>query len=217
MPMPSEMATHLPDEESALWLERLRADGAAREAAIAELHELLLKASRFELARRRASLSHVRHGDLDDLAQQSADDALVAVIGKLGEFRGESRFTTWAYKFALLEAGVKVRRRAWQGREIPLEEEGWALLASTARAERGAEEAELLAAIREEIESSLGPRQREVLVAVALNDVPIDVLTERLQTNRGALYKNLHDARRKLRAALERRGFDLDLGRKEER
>jgi RNA polymerase sigma-70 factor (ECF subfamily) len=217
MPMPSETAAQLPDEESALWLRRLRAPGAERETALAALHDLLLRASRFEIGRRRASLSHVRRGDLEDLAQQSADDALVAVLAKLDGFRGESRFTTWAYKFALLEAGVKVRRRAWQGREIPLEEEGWAALAGGAQAERGAEDAELFAAIREEIERSLGPRQREVLVALALNDVPIDVLAERLDSNRGALYKNLHDARRKLRAALAARGFELDLDRKEGR
>ncbi len=217
MPMPSEISIQLPDDESALWQARLRAAGAEREAALAELHGLLLKASRFEIDRRRASLPHVRHGDLDDLAHQSADDALVALLGKLDQFRGDSRFTTWAYKFALLEAGVKVRRRAWQGREIPLEEEGWAALAVAAQAERGAEDAELFAAIREEIGRALGPRQREVLVAVVLNDVPIDVLAERLDSTRGALYKNLHDARRKLREALGRRGFDLDLGRQEER
>ncbi|MBS1880752.1 MAG: sigma-70 family RNA polymerase sigma factor [Actinobacteria bacterium] len=215
--MPSETAAQLLDEESALWLQQLRADGAERERALAELHELLLKASRFEIGRRRASLSHLRPGDHDDLAQQSADDALLAVLAKLDQFRGESRFTTWAYKFALLEAGVKVRRRAWQGREIPLEEEAWAELSGPTRTERGAEDAELFAAIREEVERSLGPRQREVLVAVALNDVPIDVLAERLDSTRGALYKNLHDARRKLRAALAARGFELDLDRKEER
>jgi RNA polymerase sigma-70 factor (ECF subfamily) len=211
MPMPSEMAAHLPDEGSAPWPVRLRAAGAERDAALAELHELLLKAARFEIGRRRASLPHVRPGDLDDLAHQSADDALVAVLAKLDDFRGASRFTTWAYKFALLEASVKVRRRAWQGREIPLEDEAWATLASAARAERGAEDAELFTAIREEIERCLGPRQREVLVALALNDVPIDVIAERLDTNRGTLYKNLHDARRKLREALALRGFDLDL------
>jgi len=202
MPRASETA-HLPDEETGLWLQRLRAEGADRQLALAELHDLLLRAARFEIGRRRASLSHLRGSDLDDLAQQSADDALVAVLAKLDQFRGESRFTTWVYKFALLEAGVKLRRRAWQGREIPLEEEGWATLAGTAQAERGAEDAETLAAIREEIERTLGPRQREILVAVTLNDVPIDVLAERLGSSRGALYKNLHDARRKLRAALD--------------
>lgn len=93
--------------------ERLRGDGPGRDRAVAELHALLLKAARFELDRRRDSLPHLRGEDREDLAQQSADDALLAVLRKLDEFRGESRFTTWAYKFALLEAGVKARRRAW--------------------------------------------------------------------------------------------------------
>ena len=178
------------------WVQRLRAGGAEEAAAVAELHALLLKAARFEIERRRAGLPHLRGGDHEDLAQQSADDALVALLGKLDQFRGESRFTTWAYKFALLEAGVKMRRRGWQGREIPLEEEAWSALAAPGgSAGRGAEEAELFGALREEIER-LTPRQREVLVAVALNGVPIDVLAERLGSTRGALYKNLHDARR---------------------
>src|SRR5215218_3984570 len=190
------------------WVERLRAEGPDQRAAVAELHALLLKAARFEIGRRSAAVSHLRGGDQEDLAQQAADDALMAVLRKLDEFRGESRFTTWAYKFALLEAAVKVRKRAWQGREIPLEDEAWGALADAgALAARGAENAELFAALREEIESSLSDRQREVLVAVALNGVPIDVLAERLGSTRGALYKSLHDARRKLRAALAARGF----------
>jgi RNA polymerase sigma-70 factor (ECF subfamily) len=192
------------------WVERLRAEGTEGRAAVAELHELLLKAARFEVGRRSAELPHLRGGDEEDLAHQAADDALMAVLRKLDDFRGESRFTTWAYKFALLEAAVKVRRRAWQGREIPLEDEAWTALSDAgAPAGRGAEDAELLRALREEIEGSLTPRQREVLVAVAINGVPIDVLCERLGATRGALYKNLHDARRKLRGALAARGFEV--------
>jgi RNA polymerase sigma-70 factor (ECF subfamily) len=209
-----------PGAESAsrLWLSRLRAGGAERDAAVAELHALLLRAARFEVGRRRASLPHLRGDDHDDLAQQSADDALLALLGKLDDFRGESRFTTWAYKFALLEAGVKVRRRAWQGREIPIADEAWSLLADRGQgAEHRAEDAELFAALREEIERCLSDRQREVLVAVTLNDVPIDVLAERLQSSRGALYKTLHDARRKLRQALAERGFEVGHDREEER
>jgi len=214
---PPESVSRPSEEDSRIWVQRLRAGGAARDAAVAELHELLLKAAHFELGRRGDLLPHLRGGDLEDLAQQSADDALVAVLRKLDDFRGESRFTTWAYKFALLEAAVKVRRRAWQGREIPLEEEAWSVLSdAAATAERRAEDGELFAALREEIEHCLSPRQREVLVAVALNDVPIDVLAERLGTTRGALYKSLHDARRKLRAAVGQRGFDLGAERKEE-
>src|SRR5690606_9261296 len=143
-----------------------------------------------------------RGDDFEDLAQQAADDALLAVLARLGDFRGESRFTTWVYKFGLLEAAVKVRRRAWQGREVPLEAQAWERLAAVAEEPgREAEYGELFAALREEI-AALTPRQRQVLLAVTLNDVPIDVLAERLQSTRGALYKTLHDARRKLRAAL---------------
>lgn len=213
MTIPSETATETSDARTAetnLWMRRLTGEGPEREAAVGELHALLLRAARFEIERRRVSLPHLRGGDLDDLAHQSAHDALVALLGKLDQFRGESRFTTWAYKFALLEAGVKMRRRAWQGRELPLEEQGWALLADTgSRPDRSAEEAELVAAVREEIDRSLSARQREVLIAVTLNDVPIDVLAERLGATRGALYKSLHDGRRKLRAALGERGFQI--------
>ncbi|MGH2974061.1 MAG: RNA polymerase sigma factor [Solirubrobacterales bacterium] len=207
---PAGKAAEAGEDASQLWLERLGATGPRREAAVVELHSLLLKAARFEVDRRRASLPHLRGGDQEDLAQQSADDALLAVLSKLGDFRGEARFTTWAYKFALLEAAVKVRRRAWQGREIPIAEEAWAVLADTASsAGAHAEDAELFGALREEIERALTERQREVLVAVTLNGVPIDVLAERLGTTRGALYKTLHDARRRLRAALARRGFGV--------
>jgi RNA polymerase sigma-70 factor (ECF subfamily) len=190
------------------WVEDLRAPGSRGQAAVTELHALLLKAARFEVGRRGGELAHLRGGDEEDLAQQAADDALMAVLRKLDDFRGESRFTTWAYKFALLEAAVKVRRRAWQGREVPLEDEAWATLADAGTRPGGAaERAELFAALREEIAGCLSDRQREVLVAVALNGVPIDVLAERLGASRGALYKNLHDARRKLRAALAARGL----------
>jgi RNA polymerase sigma-70 factor (ECF subfamily) len=215
--------TETPAETSALansqrLFERLAGPGGAtRDAAVAELHALLLKAARFEVDRRRAGLPHLRGDDHEDLAQQSADDALVAVLAKLDQFRGESRFTTWAYKFALLEAAVKVRRRAWQGREVPLEDAAWSTLSTaTAWAGRGAEDRELFAVLRGAIETDLSSRQREVLVAVALNDVPIDVLAERLGATRGALYKSLHDARRKLRAALRERGIELELDREEE-
>jgi len=215
------MPTPTPAEPTAAaaedWPNRLEAGAPRREEAIGELHALLLRAARFEIERRRAQLPHLRGDDWDDLAHQSADDALVALLGKLDQFRGESRFSTWAYKFALLEASVKVRRRAWQGREIPVEEEAWAALAGRDRTGKNVERMELLGALREEIEGSLSPRQREVLVAVALNDVPIDVLAERLQSTRGALYKTLHDARRKLRAALGARGFDTErLGEEEQ-
>ena len=106
------------DDESRAWLRDLRAEGAARDRAVARLHALLLRAARFETGRRRASHPHLR-GDLDDIAQEAADDALLAVLARLEDYRGLSRFTTWAYKFALYQASVKVRRRAWQGARFP--------------------------------------------------------------------------------------------------
>ena len=196
--------------DSSAWISALR-DPVERDRAIARLHELLLRAARFEVSRRRAALAHVRGEELDDLALQAADDALVAVLGKLDDYRGASRFTTWAYKFALLEAGVRLRRRAWQDREVVLEPEIWPLMADAGQGPEGQAEAnELMLAVTDSIDSCLTEHQREVLVALALNGVPLDVLTERLNTTRGALYKTLHDARRKLRAELATRGFALD-------
>ena len=130
----------------------------------------------------------------------------MAVLAKLDDFRGASRFTTWAYKFALLEAGVKLRRRAWQGREVVLAEESWmGFGAGGVTAHEELEQSETLAALRDAINDALTPHQRRVFVALALDEVPIDVLAERLGSTRGALYKTLHDARSKLRAELRER------------
>ena len=169
---------------------------------------MLLRAARFEIERRRGSLPHLRGGDFDDLAHQAADDALVAILGKLDTYRGESRFTTWAYKFALLEAAVKLRRRAWQGREVrwspssgrasPKPESPWPARRRSASC---------LGEVGKAIETELSPHQREVLVAIVLNEVPINSLAQRLETTRGALYKTVHDARQKLRAHLADAGL----------
>jgi RNA polymerase sigma-70 factor (ECF subfamily) len=192
------------DPESLAWLRALRAGGGERDDAIARLHGLLMRAARFELGRRRAALAHVRGEELEDIATQAADDALVAVLAKLDDYRGASRFTTWAYKFALLEAGVRLRRRAWQGREVVLAPERWPEVPDTGGSPHEAvERAELLETLRRAVHETLTPHQREVFVALALNGVPIDVLAERRDTTRGALYKTLHDARRRLRRELE--------------
>jgi RNA polymerase sigma-70 factor (ECF subfamily) len=199
------------DPESRRWLQGLRASDATHQEAVARLHALLLRAARFEVARRRPMLPHLRGDELDDIATEAADDAVMSVLRRLDDFRGASRFTTWAYKFALLEAAVKLRKRAWQGRELPLEPEDWDLLSSVGlEPDLEAEQRELLEAVQSAIAEVLTAHQRRVLVALTLNGVPIDILAERLNTNRGALYKTLHDARRKLRAHLQRRGLPLD-------
>ena len=144
------------DADSAEWIDALSATGPERDEAVARLHELLLKAARFEVGRRRVTLPHLRGDDFDDLAVQSADDALVAVLRKLDTFRGDSRFTTWAYKFALLEAAVKLARRAWQGREVPLEPETWEVFAADRTSpEQSAEHSELFRELQTAIETAL--------------------------------------------------------------
>jgi RNA polymerase sigma-70 factor, ECF subfamily len=210
VPQPSEaVAARLDDGR--MWTAALRGADGPRDRALSELHALLLRAARFELRRRRGQLGHLATSELEDLAVQAADDALMAILGKLDSFRGASRFTTWAYKFALLEAGVKARRRAWHGREIVIDDQAWPELPAGGRsAQECLEDSELLSALRDAVQTWLTPHQREVFSALALNDVPIDVLSERLGTTRGALYKTLHDARRKLRSALDASGYPID-------
>jgi RNA polymerase sigma-70 factor (ECF subfamily) len=198
------------DAESRRWLDELRRPETARQDAVERLHALLLRAAHFEVARRRPGLPHLRGNELEEIALEAAHDALMSVLRRLDDFRGDSRFTTWAYKFALYEAAVKLRRRAWQGRELPLEPEDWTLFSDTGPTpEREAELRELVGEVKHAMET-LTPHQRTVLVAVALDGVPIDVLAERLDTTRGALYKTLHDARTKLRRHLAGRGLAID-------
>lgn len=190
------------------WHLDLQAQGARRDEAVARLHGLLLRAARFEVFRRRGSLPQLSAFELDELAEEAAGDAAISVLRRLGDFRGESSFRTWAYKFALLEASVKVRRRAWRDREITLEPEHWEGLAHAGPGpDDDAENAALLDAVRDGIRTALTPRQRQVLVSAVLEAVPIDVLAERLGSNRNALYKVLHDARRRLREHVAAAGF----------
>jgi RNA polymerase sigma-70 factor, ECF subfamily len=199
------------DKDTRDWLVGLRAQGPEHDDAVARLHALLLRAARFEVARRRPTMPYLRGNELEEIALEAADDALMSVLARLDDFRGASRFTTWAYKFALLEAAVKLRKRAWQGREVPLEPGGWNAFTSPGlRPEAELEQSELLHAVQRAIGEVLTQHQQRVLVALALNGVPIDVLADRLGTTRGALYKTLHDARKKLRRHLDDIGLSLD-------
>ena len=192
------------DPESRKWIEALSRPPGSRDPAVARLHAYLLRVCRFELHRRWSARNSSQRAELDDLAVQAADDALMAILRKLDSYRGDSRFTTWAAKFAILEASAKSRRRAWQRTEVTLDPEAWQRFPS-AGGEEAVEHEVLLRDIGEGIRTQLTPHQREILVAVTLDGVPIDVLAERLHSNRGAIYKTLHDARRKLRACLSER------------
>jgi RNA polymerase sigma-70 factor, ECF subfamily len=213
-PVPERRAEgpRAPDSESGSWLVLLRSEGSRRRRAIARLHGLLLGAAGFEVARRRARTPHLGAEESGEIALQAAADALVAVLSRLDDYRGESRFTTWASKFALFEAAVAVRRRAWQERGLPGIEEVWSIGVSRPPVNEGAAARELLSALQEAIRRVLSDQQREVYMALALHGVPIDVLAERRGTTRGALYTSLHEARRALRTELRRQGLDPPAG-----
>jgi RNA polymerase sigma-70 factor (ECF subfamily) len=197
------------DVESRAWIDGLRATGVERARALDRLHDLLLHAARAEAHRRRHLYPEIVGVELDDLCRQAADDAVVAVTAKLDGYRGASLFTTWAYAFAIFEVSVRLRRHAWRRGHIPTTDDDatWDRLAERAgTAEARVETAELFRALRHAITEELTARQRQVFVAVALNDVEIDVVADQLSSTRGAVYKVLHDARAKLRHRLEREG-----------
>jgi RNA polymerase sigma-70 factor (ECF subfamily) len=202
----SEQRGHL-DEESARWVDRLSAESSRRESAVRELHALLLRAARRE-TRRRSSGSPVTGRELDDLATQAADDATYSVLAKVDQFRGESRFTTWAYRFVVLEVSNKLGRHFWRQPRAELSENDWQRLpdALGAPPDHLAEVRDLTRAVQRAVDD-LTDHQRRVFVAVVLQGVPLDALAVRNDTSRNALYKTLFDARRKIRAHLVANGY----------
>jgi RNA polymerase sigma-70 factor (ECF subfamily) len=197
------MNTVVYDRESAEWLSDLQGNAGAREPAIARLHALLLRVARGEALRRRAMLPDRAIEDVDDLCVQAASDAVMAVLAKLDTYRGAARFTTWACKFAILETSTRLRRHAWRQRKVELDDTIWDRLPDAAPpALQRLENDQLIDALHRAIDDQLTERQRLIFQNVTMDDVPIDVLAERLGTSRGAIYKTLHDARAKLRKAL---------------
>lgn len=200
------------DQESRQWLQHLESAGPQHDDAVEALFELLHRGARHEANRRRGSLPTAVVQDLDDLARQAADDALAAVLGKLADYRGASRFTTWAWKFAIFEVSAALRRAAWRGRATTMDDEAWARVADSVPVDPHAviEARELVAALHRSVVRDLTLIQREVFVAIVILEVPVDVVAERRGTTRGAIYKALHDARRNLRLALVGQGWMVD-------
>lgn len=195
------------DRESADWLRELQAGAETREQAIARLHALLVRVARGEAARRRSSLPSRGLDDVDDLCVQAASDALMAVLAKLDTYRGAARFTTWACKFVIFEASTRLRRHIWREKKVELDDTIWDRLPDSAPPVlQRLQEDQLIAALHRAVDEHLTDRQRLIFQSVTMDDVPIDVLAERLGTSRGAIYKMLHDARAKLRRALTEAG-----------
>ena len=191
------------DQESAEWLRAFQRGEKGRDDAIARLHALLLRVSRAEVSRRRALVPDQTPDDVDDLCVQATNDAVMAILAKLDTYRGDARFTTWACKFVIYETSSRLRRAAWRQRRVELDDTVWDRLPDAAPpAWQRLERDQVMAALRRAVDEHLTERQRLIFESVTMDDVPIDVLAERLETSRGAIYKTLHDARGKLRRAL---------------
>jgi RNA polymerase sigma-70 factor (ECF subfamily) len=198
------------DQASAAWVRDLRLDAPERELAVGRLHALLLRVARAEAARRRNSLPERAREEVDDLCQQAASDSTLAVLRKVADFRGQSRFTTWACKFAIFEISTRLRRHAWRQRRIEPDERVWETLPDSMPATLDQlQRKEILEVLERAVREQLTERQRLVFQAAILEQVPIDVLAERLSSTRGAVYKILHDARNKLRRAMTQAGQEL--------
>jgi len=199
------------DPDSAAWMADLAGAGPRQEAALARLHAMLVRIARREAARRAPRLQ-LAGPELDDLADQAAADALLAITGKLGQFQGGSRFTTWAYKFVILEVSAKIGRHFWRRPGVRMDAEDWDRLPASFGFDpaQEAEWRDLLAALRRAVDEELTARQRRVFVALVLGGVPLDALVIELASSRNAIYKTMFDARRKLRAALAANGYLSD-------
>ncbi len=203
--------TRVDDDDSTRWVDDLSGGGPTHEAAVVRLHEMLLRVARSELRRRSATL-RIAGPELDDLAYQAAADAVLAVVAKLATFRGESQFTTWAYRFVILEVSAKVGRHFWRRPDVSLNVEQWERLPDRFGADpgRAPQARELAAEIRRAVEEDLTERQRRVFVAIVLQEIPLDALVVELGRSRNAIYKALFDARGKLRSVLAANGYLTD-------
>jgi RNA polymerase sigma-70 factor, ECF subfamily len=200
------------------WLEELRASGAIQEAAIADLRDLLLRAVLFFFSRNRGDLERLTRDETLQRAEDGAQEALIAVMNHLSDFRGDSKFTTWAYKFAINIALMTARRERWKGISLDSLSFGeddslaeWVIRDKSIglTPDQSALQREIRENIWEVIEQDLTDKQRRVLILMVFNEVPMDEVARRLDTNRNAIYKMLHDARRKLKNRLQARGFEV--------
>jgi RNA polymerase sigma-70 factor, ECF subfamily len=200
------------------WLHDLKASGALQEAAIADLRDLLLRAALYFFSRNLGDFKGLERNEITQRAEDCAQDALIAVLKHLSDFRGDSKFTTWAYKFAINIAMMSARRERWKG--VSLDE-----LASSGESnffewmlqdksegvapEQSAMQAEVRGILQDVIEHDLTDRQRRVLSMMVFNEVPMDEVVRHLGSNRNAIYKLLHDARRKLKSGLQAHGIEV--------
>jgi RNA polymerase sigma-70 factor, ECF subfamily len=202
-------ATRELDEESASWLRRLvSAASAERRAAERELHDRLLRIALAEVRRRSAS-TPVTGPELHDVAHQAAADAMLAILAKLAEFRGDSRFITWAYRFVILEVSSKLGRHYWRNPPVALDAAHWERLPDQLGLDphQHAEATAILTHVRHVVDTELTPHQRRIFIAIVVDGIPLNALAEKLDLPRNTIYKVIFDARRKIRRALVAKGY----------
>jgi len=189
-----------------------------QEAAIADLRDLLLRAALYFFSHNLDDLRGLDREEILQRAEDCAQNALLLVLEHLPDFRGDSKFTTWAYKFAINVTLTTARRERWNGISLDAlasQDESylfeWMMrdLAEGVAPEQSALQAEVKKVIRDVIQHDLSDQQRDVLSLMILNEVPLDEVVRHLGTNRNAVYKMLHDARRKLKSGLLAHGFEV--------
>lgn len=198
------------------WLHELEATGEEQTAAIEDLRSYLLRAALYSLNQRAHGLTHLTPTQIEQLAEDCAQDALLAILKQLREFRGDSRFTTWAYRFAVNMALTAARRESWKQVSLDYlidepDTPQWPTWDERPELnpDHVALRAEVWTVMREVIAHDLTDRQRQVLKAIVFDETPMDEVVRRLGSNRNAIYKLLHDSRRKLKDRLEARGFGV--------
>ncbi len=199
------------------WLAELRAAGDSQQAALADLRKRLQRSLYYYLSQERSDLRGLAAVELGEMAEDLAQDATLRVMDNLDNFRGESRFTTWANKIAIRLAISDLRRARYKDFSLDELTAGGDFLAAEANLvseappnpETAAERDDVSEKIDRAFRAALSERQYQALVAVALRGVPMDVVAEQMGTNRNALYKLIHDARRNLREYLEQQGLSI--------
>ncbi|MEX0788575.1 MAG: sigma-70 family RNA polymerase sigma factor [Anaerolineales bacterium] len=194
------------------WLGALTSSGDLREAALADLRVILVGGLRRGLA------AWVEAGSpqLEALAEETSQEALIRILDRLDTFEGRSRFTTWAYKVAFRIALTDLRRKQWQNVSLDqmLEsgaDEGREMAVVDPRIgpEAAVERRDMLDQITRILQEELTARQMGMMEAVVLRGIPMEAIAQKMGVERNALYKMMHDARLKLKRRLAREGLDL--------
>lgn len=192
------------------WLNDLNSTGQGQQKAILDLREILLRASIYTLNRSLNDADVYGRDDLAEKAEDCAQESLIAVLNHLADFRGDSKFTTWVYKFAINTSLMTLRRERWKSFSLDDLQDGYLVDHRTRHdPDFSVIRDEVVDTLRKAIKSELTQKQQQVLSLIVFDEVPLDVVVERLGTNRNAVYKLLHDARKKLKRKLEENGFGV--------